>query len=98
VIGKDALYRCVAMVRSPYMGKLEDELLLVQAREALRTGEAVQLRKRLALSQEEVALLAKISRPTVVRYEAKDREPTGVAGLRYAETLVRLGLKLRELA
>jgi len=76
---------------------LKEEVLVAQAREALRTGEAVRLRREAGLMPGDVAALAGVSRPTVVRWEAGQRSPSGAAARRYAHLLVRLGMKVRGL-
>jgi DNA-binding transcriptional regulator YiaG len=78
--------------------ELEGEVLLAQVREALRSGEAQRVRHESGLSKRQLADLAKVSRPTVVRYELLDRAPSGPEGLRYARVLVQLGLKVRGLS
>lgn len=76
---------------------LRDALLLIQVRQACQNGEAERIRKAHGLSQDHMALLAGVQRPTVTRWESGDRLPTGESGLRYAKALSALGLELKEL-
>jgi DNA-binding transcriptional regulator YiaG len=64
--------------------------LLIEARQAAKSGEAVELREAADLSQGEVARAARVSAASLSRWEAGSRKPSGEAAIRYARTLRRL--------
>ena len=62
-------------------------MLLIEARQATRSGEALELRKTADLSQGELARAAKVSAASLSRWEAGSRKPSGEAAIRYARVL-----------
>lgn len=73
----------------PYtFGMIKQKLtLLTEARKAVRTGEAIELRLAAELSQGELARAVGVNAATVSRWEAGLRKPSGEAALRYARGL-----------
>jgi transcriptional regulator with XRE-family HTH domain len=76
---------------------LEKKILMARAREATRSGEAKIIRRNAGWTQDDVGAFSRISRVSVVNYESGKRQPSGEAGYRYAITLMKLGLPVREL-
>ena len=72
--------------------------LLMEAREAARTGKGAALREAAGLSQGELARAAKLDESTVSRYESGVRAPRGDAAIRYARVLRRLEENLKRRA
>jgi transcriptional regulator with XRE-family HTH domain len=70
--------------------KSTEMTLIAEARDAVETGRAAELRKAARLSQPEVARAARISEAAIYRYEARKRVPHGSAAVRYARVLRRL--------
>lgn len=71
-----------------------DVVLLIEAREAVRTGRAARVRHAAGLSQGEVAAAIGVSAPCVSRWEAGDRRPHGVAAVAYGALLRQLAMQV----
>ncbi len=67
-----------------------DLILLVEAREAARSGRGARLRTVAGLSQAELAAAIGVSGPCISRWEAGGRQPRGLAALAYARMLREL--------
>jgi transcriptional regulator with XRE-family HTH domain len=65
----------------------ENVLLLIEAREAARSGRARRVRVLAGLSQQEVADACGVDSSAVSRWEAGLRTPHGTAALAYARLL-----------
>lgn len=70
--------------------------VLIAARNALASGEAIRLREQAGLSQRQVAAHIRVTHVAVGRWERGQRSPRGSAGLRYARFLARLAEQLGE--
>ena len=66
-------------------------LLISEARELVRSGEARELRLAARLSLAELAEDVGVHPTTIWGYEAGRRTPTGAAAVRYARLLRKLG-------
>lgn len=64
--------------------------LVIEAREAARTGRGAAIREAAGLSRGELARFAGLNDATVSRYESGRRVPRGDAAVRYARILRRL--------
>jgi transcriptional regulator with XRE-family HTH domain len=70
---------------------MSDTRLLLEARDAARTGRAQRIREATGLSQSEVARLAGVRPSTVNRWEKRQRVPHGDVAVRWARVLRDLG-------
>jgi DNA-binding XRE family transcriptional regulator len=61
--------------------------LLVEARKAVRSGQAARTRRAAGLSQAELAQAVGVSAPAISRWESGKRQPHGRAAIRYAQVL-----------
>jgi DNA-binding transcriptional regulator YiaG len=67
-----------------------DIRLLIEAREAAKSGRAERVRVAAGLSQAEIAAAIGVTAPCVSRWEAGDRRPRGAAAIAYARLLQEL--------
>ncbi len=74
----------------PIMTTSTNLSLLIEAREAARTGKGASIREAAGLSRGELARAAGLHEATVGRYESGARVPRGDAAIRYARLLRRL--------
>jgi DNA-binding transcriptional regulator YiaG len=68
--------------------------LLLEAREAARSGRGERLRVAAGLSQGEVAGAVGVTSACISRWEAGDRRPRGDAALAYAQLLRELAERM----
>jgi DNA-binding transcriptional regulator YiaG len=71
-----------------------DLALLIEARDAVRSGRGARLRLAAGISQGELAAAIGVSAPTLSRWEAGDRRPRGDAAVAYARELRKLAEQL----
>lgn len=64
--------------------------LLIEVRDAVATGRALDLRRLARLRPAEMASLVGVPVQTLAAWEAGRRMPTGAAALRYAKALTKL--------
>jgi transcriptional regulator with XRE-family HTH domain len=64
-----------------------DVMLVVEARDAARTGRGQEVRERAGLTRPELAMLAEVSPLTLSRWERRETVPTGRPAIRYALAL-----------
>jgi DNA-binding transcriptional regulator YiaG len=76
------------------MTSATDLLLLIEAREAARSGRGAALRTGAGISQAELADSIGVSAPCISRWEAGERRPRGAAALAYARVLHDLAGRL----
>ena len=69
------------------MNSANDLGLLIEAREAAKTGRAEQIRTAAGLSQAEVASALGVSAACISRWESGDRRPRGPAAIAYGRLL-----------
>jgi len=68
--------------------------LLIEVRDAARTGRAKDLRRQSGLAQAELGDFCGVSAATISRWENGSRVPRGEAALRYARALLQLQAKV----
>jgi len=73
-----------------YGSRMDELLLITQAREAARSGAAAELRRACQLSQAEIARSVGVTPSAVAHWEAGIRLPRGAAAVRYGQLLEML--------
>jgi DNA-binding XRE family transcriptional regulator len=71
-------------------------ILLVEAREAARSGRGARLRAIAGLSQTELGSAIGVSGTCISRWESGERQPRGAAAVAYARMLRELAEKVTE--
>jgi DNA-binding transcriptional regulator YiaG len=66
---------------------IEDLKLIVEARELLESGRAIEIRKAARLSQAEVAACCDVDPAAISRWESQQRRPRGAAAKRFARLM-----------
>ena len=71
-----------------------DLALVMEAREAARSGRGERLRTAAGISQGELAAAIGVTPACISRWEAGDRRPRGVAAMAYAQLLRSLAQRM----
>jgi DNA-binding transcriptional regulator YiaG len=75
---------------------IEETVAVAEARVRVARGDLAEIRSRARLSQSAIARAVGVSRPTVLRWEAGERRPSGLAAVRLAYLLRELDHTVRE--